>query len=209
MSLSVSNSDTEKGRANDMSTLGSINNYGTVGERVTTDPVGPPKAGPVGSLSIMQENMFLILITLTQLVQMIPLGAAINSGVAIGESLGATHIQSVLIVASYPLSQAPLFSFGGRLGAVWGHKYTRTLGYIIWTCWAICGGYSPNLVAMCLMRAFNIDLIVTSAKIITKISVPIRYQGVAGSLVGTLLSYGMSTVLRFAGTVEANTPGTG
>jgi len=32
-----------------------------------------------------------------------------------------------------------------------------------------------------------------------------KHQGVAGSLVGTLLSYGMSTGLGFAGTVETNT----
>lgn len=59
------------------------------------------------------------------------------------------------------------------------------------------------------LSAFTIDLIVTSAQIITNNSVPIQYQGVAGSLVGTLLSYGMSTGLGFAGTVEVNTFGNG
>ena len=43
-------------------------------------------------------------------------------------------------------------SKGGRLGAVWGHKYTLTLGCVIWTVWAFCGGYATNLVSMCLMR---------------------------------------------------------
>lgn len=62
--------------------------------------------------------------------------------------------------------------------------------------------------ALCL-SAFTIDLIVTSAQIITNNSVPIEYQGVAGSLVGTLLSYGMSTGLGLAGTVEVNTFGAG
>jgi hypothetical protein len=60
-----------------------------------------------------------------------------------------------------------------------------------------------------LLSAFTIDLIVTSAQIITNNSVPVQYQGVAGSLVGTLLSYGMSTGLGFAGTVEVNTFGAG
>lgn len=59
------------------------------------------------------------------------------------------------------------------------------------------------------LSAFTIDLIVTSAQIITNNSVPVQYQGVAGSLVGTLLSYGMSTGLGFAGTVEVNTSGAG
>lgn len=36
-----------------------------------------------------------------------------------------------------------------------------------------------------------------------------RYQGVAGSLVGTSLSYGISISLGFAGTVEVNTNGNG
>lgn len=35
---------------------------------------------------------------------MIPLGAGINSGLAIGQALGATNIQSVWIVALYPLT---------------------------------------------------------------------------------------------------------
>jgi hypothetical protein len=55
------------------------------------------------------------------------------------------------------------------------------------------------------LSAFTIDLIVTSAQIIASNTVPMKHQGVAGSLVGTLLSYGMSTGLGFAGTVEVNT----
>lgn len=55
------------------------------------------------------------------------------------------------------------------------------------------------------LSAFTIDLIVTSAQIIASNTVSIKHQGVAGSLVGTLLSYGMSTGLGFAGTVEVNT----
>ncbi|KAK7702337.1 hypothetical protein SLS64_009628 [Diaporthe eres] len=55
------------------------------------------------------------------------------------------------------------------------------------------------------LSAFTIDLIVTSAQIITSGTVPMKNQGVAGSLVGTLLSYGLSTGLGFAGTVEVHT----
>lgn len=56
-----------------------------------------------------------------------------------------------------------------------------------------------------ILSAFTVDLIITSAQIITSNTVSIKHQGVAGSLVGTLLSYGMSTGLGFAGTVEVNT----
>ncbi len=55
------------------------------------------------------------------------------------------------------------------------------------------------------LSAFTIDLITTSAQIVASNTVPMKYQGVAGSLVGTLLSYGLSTGLGFAGTVEIHT----
>lgn len=55
------------------------------------------------------------------------------------------------------------------------------------------------------VSAFTIDLITTSAQIIASNNVPMKHQGVAGSLVGTLLSYGMSIGLGFAGTVEVHT----
>ncbi|KAL8921864.1 MAG: hypothetical protein Q9172_003797 [Xanthocarpia lactea] len=55
------------------------------------------------------------------------------------------------------------------------------------------------------ISAFTIDLITTSAQIVASNTVPMKHQGVAGSLVGTLLSYGMSTGLGFAGTVEVHT----
>lgn len=63
--------------------------------------------------------------------------------------------------------------------------------------------------AMCFpamfVSAYTIDLITTSAQIIASNTVPMKHQGVAGSLVGTILSYGMSLGLGFAGTVEVNT----
>lgn len=62
--------------------------------------------------SELRQNFFMVFITLTQLVQMIPLGAGINSGLAIGQALGATNIQSVWIVASYPLTQGSFVLIG-------------------------------------------------------------------------------------------------
>lgn len=70
------------------------------------------------------------------------------------------------------------------------------------TYWAMC------FPAVCL-SCFTTDLVVTSAQIITNNSVPKRYQGVAGSLVGTILSYGMSCGLGFAGTIEVSVFGAG
>lgn len=63
-------------------------------------------------ISALRQNLFMTFITLTQLVQMIPLGAGINSGLAIGEALGATRIESVWIVASYPLTQGAFVLIG-------------------------------------------------------------------------------------------------
>ncbi|KAB8300498.1 hypothetical protein EYC80_000663 [Monilinia laxa] len=102
--------------------------------------------------SQLRENIFMVFITLTQLVQMIPLGAGINSSFAIGEALGATEAQSVWIVASYPLTQGTFVLIGGRLGAVYGHKNVFTAGCVWWTLWALCGGFSDNLISMCIMR---------------------------------------------------------
>jgi hypothetical protein len=65
--------------------------------------------------SARRLNLFMVFITLTQLVQMIPLGAGINSSLAIGAALGATRIQSVWIVASYPLTQGSFVLIGERL----------------------------------------------------------------------------------------------
>ena len=62
--------------------------------------------------SAWRQNLFMLFITLTQLVQMIPLGAGINSSLAIGEALGATQIQSVWIAASYPLTQGSFVLIG-------------------------------------------------------------------------------------------------
>ncbi|KAB8073643.1 MFS general substrate transporter [Aspergillus leporis] len=135
---------------------GIIDNHGNGKESSSTAPnealFSGASAKPGASLSTLRENLFMIFITLTQLVQMIPLGAGINSGLAIGESLGATHIQSVWIVASYPLTQGAFVLIGGRLGAVYGHKNIFASGCVWWVLWALCGGFANNLVSMCFMR---------------------------------------------------------
>lgn len=70
------------------------------------------EAKDTGPLSNVKENIFLLFITLTQLVQMIPLGAGINSGLAMGEAVGASHTEAVWIVASYPLTQGAFVLVG-------------------------------------------------------------------------------------------------
>lgn len=64
---------------------------------------------PSGAL---RGKIFLLCITLTQLVQMIPLGVGINSGLALGKALGASSVESVWIVASYPLTQGSFVLIG-------------------------------------------------------------------------------------------------
>ncbi|KFX88787.1 hypothetical protein V490_07397 [Pseudogymnoascus sp. VKM F-3557] len=56
-----------------------------------------------------------------------------------------------------------------------------------------------------IFAAFGPDFLFTAAQIIASNTVKRHQQGVAGSLIGTLLSYGLSTGLGFAGTVEAYT----
>ncbi|KAK4500417.1 hypothetical protein PRZ48_008606 [Zasmidium cellare] len=56
-----------------------------------------------------------------------------------------------------------------------------------------------------IIASFTVDLIFAAAQIIASGSVGKKHQGVAGSLIGTLLSYGLSTGLGFAGTVESYT----
>jgi MFS family permease len=53
--------------------------------------------------------------------------------------------------------------------------------------------------------AFTADLIFAAAQIIASNAVGKEFQGAAGSLIGTLLTYGLSTGLGFAGTVEVYT----
>jgi predicted MFS family arabinose efflux permease len=53
-----------------------------------------------------------------------------------------------------------------------------------------------------LILAFGPDFIFSAAQIIASVSVKRQQQGIAGSLLGTLLSYGIATGLGIAGSVE-------
>jgi hypothetical protein len=55
------------------------------------------------------------------------------------------------------------------------------------------------------IAAFSPDFIFTAAQIIASNSVSRNQQGIAGSLIGTLMTYGMSTGVGFGGTVETYT----
>ena len=57
--------------------------------------------------------------------------------------------------------------------------------------------------------AFTVDLIFAASQIIASGSVGREHQGVAGSLIGTLLSYGLSTGIGFASTIEVYTNNNG
>jgi hypothetical protein len=87
-------------------------NYGPSDQIAVPQPAAADISPNQKPLTNTQENLFMFFITLTQLVQMIPLGAGINSGLAIGEAVGATHIQSVWITASYPLTQGAFVLIG-------------------------------------------------------------------------------------------------
>jgi MFS family permease len=65
--------------------------------------------------------------------------------------------------------------------------------------------YWAQMFPAVILTAFGPDLLFTAAQIIASNTVKRNQQGIAGSLIGTLLSYGLSTGLGFAGTVEAYT----
>jgi hypothetical protein len=56
-----------------------------------------------------------------------------------------------------------------------------------------------------ILTAFGPDFLFTASQIVASNSVSREQQGVAGSLIGTLLTYGLSTGLGFAGTVDVYT----
>lgn len=85
-----------------------------------------PKAQPPVAMSTKRQNLILFMITLTQLVQMIPLGLGINSGLALGEALGASTVSSTWIVASYPLTSGT-FVLIGDLPPLFFYMYTPAI----------------------------------------------------------------------------------
>ena len=62
--------------------------------------------------------------------------------------------------------------------------------------------------ALC-FAAFGPDFIFTASQIIASNAVARHEQGIAGSLIGTLFTYGISTGIGFGGTVESHTNGGG
>lgn len=69
-----------------------------------------PSLPPI--MSERRQNLLLLFMSLSQLVQMVPVGVGINSGFVIGAALGANAIQSVWVVASYPLTQGSFVLIG-------------------------------------------------------------------------------------------------
>lgn len=65
--------------------------------------------------------------------------------------------------------------------------------------------YWPQLFPAVILMAFCPDFIFTAAQIIASNSVKRHQQGIAGSLIGTIITYGQSIGLGFAGTVEKYT----
>ncbi|UPL03529.1 hypothetical protein LCI18_014463 [Fusarium solani-melongenae] len=65
--------------------------------------------------------------------------------------------------------------------------------------------YWPQLFPAAVLMAFCPDFIFTAAQIIASNSVKRHQQGIAGSLIGTIITYGQSIGLGFAGTVEKYT----
>ncbi|CAG7998833.1 unnamed protein product [Penicillium salamii] len=65
--------------------------------------------------------------------------------------------------------------------------------------------YWPQAFPAAILMAFCPDFIFTAAQIVASNSVGKDKQGIAGSLIGTIMTYGMSIGLGFAGTVEKYT----
>lgn len=76
------------------------------------EPGGSPTPSIPSIMSERRQNLLLLFMSLSQLVQMVPVGVGINSGFVIGAALGANAIQSVWVVASYPLTQGSFVLIG-------------------------------------------------------------------------------------------------
>ena len=129
----------------------------TSGHGSAEDTASPPmeRIKSYERTSQARKNILMIFVVLTQLVQMIPFGAGINSSLSIAKSLGATPIQAVWIAASYPLTQGTFVLMGGRLGAVYGHKNILAVGCAVWVIWSLGSGFSNNTIALSFMRGLT------------------------------------------------------
>lgn len=120
------------------------------------------------SVKHARQNIFMIFITITQLVQMFPFGTGVTTGLPIASALhnraqrvsphlsladgGLLTAQGAWIAASYPLTSGTFVLIAGRLGAVYGHKFILTVGCVWWVIWNLACGFALNLVALCVMR---------------------------------------------------------
>jgi MFS family permease len=120
------------------------------------------------------------------------LTAAANSAFAIVGTCGC--FVSAIAVRYLP---AQIVMATGAIAAVVAGIIFATMP-VHQTYWAQC---FPAFIIM----GFSPDFIFTATQIITSNSVQRKHQGIAGSLMGTLQMYGLSTGLGFAGTVERYT----
>ncbi|KAL5092466.1 hypothetical protein Trisim1_001719 [Trichoderma cf. simile WF8] len=105
------------------------------------------------TVSKKRAYTFMILIVITQAVQMFAYGAGIIGAFTVGHAVGASDLQSTWIAAAYPLTQGSFVLISGRLGTVFGHKKMLTLGASIWIFWTLATAYGTNIVGISIMRA--------------------------------------------------------
>jgi MFS family permease len=110
------------------------------------------KTATTKTLTGARANAFTVFVVLTQLVQMIPYGVGINSGLSIASQLGASPDKGAWIAAAYPLTQGSFVLIGGTLGSVYGHKNLLALGSGWWVFWTLATGLMDNIVGMGIMR---------------------------------------------------------
>jgi MFS family permease len=115
----------------------------------------PPVEKVQTQTSQTRKNIFMVFVVLTQLVQMVPFGAGINSSLSIARSLGATETEAAWIAASYPLTQGTFVLMGGRLAAVLGHKKVMVVGCTWWVIWSLGSGFANNIIALSFMRGLT------------------------------------------------------
>ncbi|KAL6872941.1 major facilitator superfamily domain-containing protein [Trichoderma novae-zelandiae] len=104
------------------------------------------------TISKKRAYTFMILIVLTQAVQMFAYGAGIVGAYTVGKHLGASDLKSTWIAASYPLTQGSFVLISGRLGTVFGHKRIMTRGASIWIFCTLDTAYGTNIVGVSFMR---------------------------------------------------------
>ncbi|PTB66876.1 MFS general substrate transporter [Trichoderma citrinoviride] len=104
------------------------------------------------TISKKRAYTFMILIVLTQAVQMFAFGAGIVGALTVGHAIGASDPQSTWIAAAYPLTQGSFVLISGRLGTVFGHKRIMSIGSFIWIFWTLATAYGTNIVGVSFMR---------------------------------------------------------